>query len=139
MPYVKDVERLKKALKLNDYKEVQSVGDLNALFTLLFIKIWNERPSYETIHKLRRAVKNAGAIHEVGMLNFHLAKAGPQLALDTVDLDIARELAFLEFYNRVGRYYEGKKASENGDVYRDVEGIPVYAEGETREGGPVNA
>lgn len=112
MPYLspKRIEELKGA-----WKDL-TPGDLNYLFTELLIKKWRENPRYATIHALRTA-----SVHpEVDNDFWDLRATFIEHGLSVVDIRIASDLAFMEFYRRVASEYEDKKAVDNGDVYSEA-------------------
>lgn len=111
MPYIPRSDR--NILK-DETIHTDSVGDYNYLFTLAYLKIWlkegNQR--YKTVHALRKASIFPETIDEVRQVNERLAQTGVPL----VDLAVARDLAFLEFYRRVGADYEDIAIDKNGDL-----------------------
>jgi len=113
MPYLDD-ER-KKFVDLNPDKAKEE-GDMNYIFTLGILNAWKKTPRYKTIHHLRKACfYDASVIHEV----WAIEQRFKNLNVHPVDINVAKELAFNEFYRRVGAKYEDKKIKENGDVYPD--------------------
>ena len=110
MPYI--TKNLKE--KINDINySPNSLGELNYLYTLAMIKAWKENPRYDTIHWLKASVicpDLNNYVHEIySKLKY--------LNIPDISSSVARELAFLEFYRRIGSHYESNKALENGDVY----------------------
>ena len=89
-------------------------GDFNYLFSQAMLKHWlkPEHQRYKTIHQLRKSVVNPAIVDEVDDIDNLLVVLGvPQL-----DRETARELAFLEFYRRIGSYYEDLAIEKNGDL-----------------------
>lgn len=114
MPYVESASRLRIE---NSLDGVQTVGDLNYLLTTLILKMWNAKPSYATIHDLRKELVTEPK--QSRYLNTLRAELADRFTVG--DVYTASALAFEEFYQRVGRLYEAMKCRENGDV-------PGYAE-----------
>lgn len=71
----------------NDPTKAETPGDTNFLETDAMLKTWNTSPSYTTLD---------GLGHNVGFTT--------------------EQLAFLEFYIRVGRSYENEAINKNGDL-----------------------
>lgn len=112
MPYLFQ-ERLD-ALKRGERSKLNA-GDWNALFTLIIIDIWNNDPRYTTIHDLKKAFNDPkhpfiSELHEE-LIN---------LGISSSDINAAKELAFMEFYRRVGGAYENFKSVQNGDIYKET-------------------
>lgn len=112
MPYL--TSERKEALK-GAWKDL-TPGDLNYLFTELMIQKWLEKPSYSKIHELKQATYQMACDDQFWDLRATLMEHG----ISEVDIRVAAELAFLEFYRRAASDYEDFKASQNGDVYEDV-------------------
>jgi len=89
-----------------------NVGAMNFLYSEAILKVWNANPKYETIHKLRDAVNFHSHIPQIAEVTKVLDNSG----VDTADSAVALELAFLEFYLRVGQHYEREKRDESGDL-----------------------
>ena len=117
MPYLDDDR--KKFIAENPNKTFNE-GDWNYLFTLAIIRVWEKTPRYKTIHALRKA-----CYHDPQTLVEMYATECRLLSINIspLDIKIARELAFDEFYRRVGAKYESKKIKENGDVYPATTGM----------------
>lgn len=89
-------------------------GDMNWLFTLAIIKVWERCPRYKTIHYLRKACYyEPSTITEICVVEQRLLHS----EADGLDIKVARELAFNEFMRRIGNKYEDQKIKKNGDVY----------------------
>jgi hypothetical protein len=111
MPYL--TEERKRFLDLNPDKAYE-VGDCNYLFTLGLIHEWNKEPRYKTIHRLKKACySDSTASTAVFAIEARLRGTN----VDKLDIETAKQLAFDEFYRRIGSKYEDKKIEENGDVY----------------------
>lgn len=107
MPYLD--EKRKKELDENPYR-ASTPGDLNYLFTVEYLNIWIKTQRYMTIHLLKKSVKDPSCIYDIEQLS---KKLSPQYS---ADLETARELAFLEFYRRIGAEYEDMCITKNGDL-----------------------
>jgi len=124
MPYISASDR--NILK-DETVHTDNVGDYNYLFTLAYLKVWlkegNQR--YKTIHALRKASIFPETIDEVSQVNKRLINTGARF----VDLAIARDLAFLEFYKRIGTDYEELAIERNGDLieYQQAEDLMADA------------
>ncbi len=115
MPYLK--QESKDALA-KDPGMAKNEGDFNYLFTRAMIAFWMKKDNqrYQTIHNLKKASLQPSTVEEVMEVESLLTiKSVPM-----EDRKAARELAFAEFYRRVGQVYEDQKISENGDVYDNV-------------------
>jgi hypothetical protein len=111
MPYITKSDR---DILKDGTVRIDNVGDFNYLFTLAYLKVWlkegNQR--YKTIHALRMAVIFPDTLLEVKQVQERLSMAGAHV----IDLSVARELAFLEFYRRVAAEYEDIAIVKNGDL-----------------------
>lgn len=89
-------------------------GDWNFLFSQAFLNVWNQEGNqrYHTIHKLRVASAYPETIVEVKLVENRLIAEGITLT----DRLVARELAFTEFYDRIGAFYERIARIKNGDL-----------------------
>lgn len=89
-------------------------GDWNFLYSKAYLDFWNKEGNqrYHTIHKLRVASAYPETIAEVKLVEDRLIAEGITLT----DRLVARELAFMEFYDRVGSFYERLARMKNGDV-----------------------
>lgn len=110
MPYLKAGR--KKEL-ITEPERAETDGDFNFLYTQAYLRAFIVNPSYGTIALIRRA--------SIDPDNFALAevKAIEDMFKDfTTKLTrtIARDLAFQEFYQRVGVYYEEYARIQNGDL-----------------------
>lgn len=102
MPYIEDDKR-RKELDEGDFPK--NGGEANYLITTQqIIPAWLASPRYHTIEKL--------AIEYLQTVSI-----SPWKTISQEVYSAARILAFLEFYERVGRPYEDQKIKENGDVY----------------------
>lgn len=109
MPYT---DELKRAAVIKSLDAAIEAGDWNFAYTVAYAKRMLNRLAYKTIHELRKAVHDPNLIEEVAYVDSQLA----QRKVSALDRQVARELAFAEFYARVGRYYEDKAIKKNGDV-----------------------
>jgi hypothetical protein len=101
---------------------------------LAYLKVWlkegNQR--YKTIDALRRASIFPETLPEVKQVTEDLVAIG----VPFVDLAIARDLAFLEFYRRIGMDYEDIAIDKNGDLpeYQQAQDLIFEAYGRTHRG-----
>jgi hypothetical protein len=90
------------------------VGDYNYLYTLAYLKVWlkegNQR--YKTIHALKKASMFPSSLDEVSQVEIRLKDMGVPMT----ELEVARALAFDEFYRRIGVEYEDLAIDKNGDL-----------------------
>lgn len=99
-------------------------GDLNYLFTVVILQTFIEKPSYSTIHNLRKAFVTEPKTNLM-IQDIRCALAG---SFSTGDIYTAAALAFEEFYARVGRKYEDKKYSLNGDLDEYTQALKIVEE-----------
>ena len=131
MPYV---DQNRRDILKDDPLKANSVGDYNYLFTLAYLKVWlkegNQR--YKTIDALRRASIFPETMPEVKQVTEDLVAIG----VPFMDLTIARDLAFLEFYRRIGIDYEDITIDKNGDLpeYQQAQDLIFEAYGRTQRG-----
>jgi hypothetical protein len=131
MPYV---DQARRDILKDDPLKANTVGDYNYLFTLAYLKVWlkegNQR--YKTIDALRRASIFPETMPEVKQVTEDLVAIG----VPFVDLAIARDLAFLEFYRRIGVDYEDIAIDKNGDLpeYQQAQDLIFEAYGRTHKG-----
>jgi len=113
MPYLTPDQKAE--LKEKPYL-AKDFGDYNYLFTVAILTVWNAMPRYETIHKLAQATDNffmpMFSLPEIDAVAKLLQGLGVP---DTTTLKAA-QLAFLEFYIRIGQHYEREKRDEQGDL-----------------------
>jgi len=116
MPYL--TEDKKKILD-TDSMQAKDEGDYNYLFTVAYLKEFLKEPRYKTIAKIRRASLAPHTFDSVGDIEDRLVFLG----VPEIDREVARDLAFLEFYRRIGVMYEDFAIEKNGDVkeYMDAE------------------
>ena len=123
MPYLDEAR--KTFIDLNPQKTFEP-GDWNYLFTLAIIRVWEKTPRYKTIHALRKACfYESQSIIEIYAVETRLLG----INISKQDIQIAKELAFNEFYRRVGAMYEDQKIMLNGDVYKDEVAIQPKKKG----------
>lgn len=99
-----------------DKSKATEPGDWNYLYSIAYVKVFLTNISYATIHKIRKASVNPHILNEVARVENTLAEH----RVTEADRKEARKLAFAEFYDVVGRYYEDKARKRNGDVYANV-------------------
>ncbi|SRR5258706_11318387 len=89
-------------------------GDWNFLYSKAYLDFWNHsgHQRYHNIHKIAKSVLFPELITEVKLVEDRLIAEG----ISPVDRTIARECAWLEFYNRIGTFYERIARTKNGDL-----------------------
>lgn len=89
-------------------------GDWNFLFSQAYLNFWNKKGNqrYQNIHLIRKASGYPELIPEVKLVEDRLIAEG----INLTDRLVARELAFTEFYDRVGAFYERLARMKNGDL-----------------------
>lgn len=115
MPYIPLLERLRMAKE--EFPDPHTVGDLNYLVTLDILIDFITEPRYHTIHNMYKKYVlkftdyqplwwTVGGIHD----------------FEEEDFVAARTLAYMEFYDRIGRKYEDHAIAKNGDLdgYKDI-------------------
>lgn len=109
MPYI---EPGKRAELLTEPNRATTTGDWNYLYSVAILKVWNATPKYETIHKLKMATRFLSPqFEEITAVSNHLF---PLASYE--EAACAAELAFMEFYARIGRAYEFHKMMTSGDL-----------------------
>lgn len=89
-----------------------SVGQPCWLFADMNLKMYNAEPKWSTIHRLRMISRNpyqyaeSMAIISTFCWSFHKE-----------DINVAADLAFLEFYRCVGAVHEDAKIRTNGNAF----------------------
>ncbi len=118
MPYV-GTEREKQLIA--DPKVANCAGDYNALFTIAYLTAYIREPKYATIHNIRKASIQPQYIVEVKDVEDLLTVQGVTM----LDRIVARDLAIVEFYDRVGRKHENLARRKNGDLekYKEAEEV----------------
>jgi hypothetical protein len=111
MPYIPGSSRnILKDLTIH----TDNVGDYNYLYTLAYLKVWlkegNQR--YKTIHALKKASLYPITLDEVNEVESRLTVTGVPIE----DREVARLLAFAEFYRRVAGEYEDLAIYKNKDL-----------------------
>lgn len=118
MPYV-GKEREEQLIA--DPKVANCAGDYNALYTMAYLNTYIASPKYETIALIRKASMQPQYLAEVqhidGLLTVQL--------VSILDRIVARDLAFTEFYARIGRKHENLAIRKNGDLqlYKDADAV----------------
>lgn len=120
MPYLK-LGRKKELL--TEPKRANTDGDWNYLYTVAFLKEFISRPEYATIARIRKSVHDPRKVKGTDDVDDFLIVQG----VSALDRQTARELAFAEFYERVGKLYEKLARERNGDVQEYVDAIAVIA------------
>lgn len=115
MPYIR---KEKRGPILADLNKVVDVGDLNFVYTVkIIIPTWVAEPRYKTIEAIR-GLMTAGVLNDtLRTIDTHFLRKG----WTREQIQRAKDLAFDEFYRRVGVYYENHACFINGDVYAGVE------------------
>lgn len=113
------ITRTRRAMIDLDVTEVMTMGELCYAYTKILIDEFNKEPRWTTIHRLRRGINLPSMDNMFGPLEGALRSR-----FTHGDLVAARELAFLEFYRRVGSAYEDNRAAENGDLFERVKVVP---------------
>src|SRR5581483_9398929 len=109
MPYV-GKEREEQLIA--DPKIANCAGDFNALYTMAYLKAYIANPKYETIHNIRKSAMQPQYVAEVKDMDDLLTVQ----QVPIMDRIVARDLAFTEFYDRVGRKHENLAIRKNGDL-----------------------
>lgn len=118
MPYVgKDRE----TELLADAKKANCDGDYNALFSIAYLTAYIREPKYATIAKIRKSSMQPQHLAEVKDLDDLLTVMG----VPAMDRIVARDLAFTEFYDRIGRPHENLAKRKNGDLekYKEADAV----------------
>lgn len=112
MPYL---EKLLKD-RLDQNPELAKLsGELNYVYSKVFLSIWSNDRQYATIDQLRSLVDHPEDNEKCWNLTRSLLYSNVMKR----KLDSARALAFQEFYRRIGEVYETKKIKQNGDIYKE--------------------
>src|SRR5258706_15214473 len=103
MPYLTaaNVERLKKNPAL-----AKTVGELNLVYSLCDLSIWQANRQYATIDEIVRIVVEPDCNPKTATLTHDLLQAG----VNESDLHVALLMAFLELYIWIGVVFEKIKA-----------------------------
>jgi hypothetical protein len=116
MPQIKQIAR--DVIDL-DLSQVKSVGDMCYAYTKVLIDEFNNEPRWATIHRLRAELYDPPVTSKL-----YTVEQIMSTKFTLLDRRTARDLAFLEFYRRVGAVYEDNRASENGDLFERIKVIP---------------
>ncbi len=125
MPYLKDGR--KKEL-LTEPQRANTDGDYNFLFMQEYLKSYINKPSYSTIALIRKASITPSKVEGVKAIEDLLTVQG----VSQLDRIVARDLAFQEFYRRIGSMHEEEAQMSNGDVELFDEALRVMLERFTR-------
>lgn len=107
MPHITTAEKK----ELEQGRQVVKMGDACFLFANFAITQFNNTPSWTTIHQIKRALMYPFHNDDThALIQKHMGH------MDKVDVAVAADLAFVEFYRLVGSKYEDKKIKENGDA-----------------------
>jgi hypothetical protein len=109
MPYVLD--KIKILLNTNIVKAKED-GDYNYLYEVAYLREFIREPRYKTIALIRKASIEPGQLPAVN----EIEKALLSLYVPELDLKVARDLAFFEFYRRTASIYEDFAIEKNGDL-----------------------
>lgn len=112
MPHIKKDEQVQ--LYGTDVQATRE-GHLCYLFSMWALDTYKEEPRWSTIHKIRVALRNP--FHTEGTHAIIRRQMG---AWQKSDIETAADLAFVEFYRRVGALYEDGMIQQNGDVFADA-------------------
>jgi hypothetical protein len=115
MPYIKKGRQ--KEL-LCEPQRANNDGDWNFLYTREYLKAFIAEPGYKTIALIRKASLTPSKLEGVKKVEDLLTVQG----VNQLDRIVARDLAFAEFYRRVGAIYEEGAKNINGDLeaYEDA-------------------
>lgn len=116
MPHISDNE--KQQFVDNSQLHVAKEGQACFLFAKWADDMYAALPSWTTIHKIKRALRNP--FHNVDTHQIIQQHMG---TYDKEDILTAAELCFLEFYRLVGSKYEDVKRFENGSAFPKSENI----------------
>lgn len=114
MPHIKQEER-KEIDSATDTFNLSREGQLCYVFSKWAKDTYSSHPRWSTIHKIKFALRNpfhndeTHALIQKFMGNWHKE-----------DVFTAADLAFTEFYRRVGALYEDGMIEQNGDVFAGV-------------------
>ena len=108
MPYL---DKHKKEILKAKPHVATTAGHLTYLFTLDFIRRYKEAPEFGTIAGFLE-----GSAELINKVRSRIEDSGQPLP-PMIRLQGAFDLAFIEFYRRVGSKHEDLKAEINGDVY----------------------
>lgn len=114
MPYLKS--DIKEILDC-DPMQAKNAGDYNYLYTIAYLKEFLKNPRYITIASIREASISPRMVESVAALEENLRELG----VSVLEREVARELAFMEFYRRIGVMYEEFAIEKNGDVKEYLE------------------
>lgn len=104
-----------------DAKKANCDGDYNALFTIAYLTAYIRHPKYETIAKIRKSSMQPQYLAEVKDVEDLLTVQ----QVPMMDRIVARDLAFVEFYDRIGRPHENLAKRKNGDLqkYKEADAV----------------
>lgn len=87
-------------------------GQLCWLFADWMLKYYNAAPSWTTIHMIRKLSRHPMQHRETSDIVREYGSA-----FSKEDVEVAAELAFMEFYRVVGAAHEDAKIRTNGDAF----------------------
>lgn len=118
MPYIGEI---REAELVKDPKVANCDGDYNALYTIAYLTAYIREPKYTTIAKIRKSAFQPQHLVEVKDIEDILTVQ----QVPILDRIVARDLAFVEFYDRVGRPHENLAKRKNGDLqkYKEAEAV----------------
>lgn len=117
MPYNKQTSR--DAIAKNLTLGTKDEGDACYVYATYFFSLYKANPRWATIHKMRKLVRHPQP--DDALMNIEAALSG---TFTSEDRETARDLAFIEFYRRIGGLHEDVKCLENGDCF-DPTVIPM--------------
>jgi hypothetical protein len=104
-----------------DPMKANGVGDYNYLYSVAYLNEFLKNPRYATIDLIREAsiIPNKSIL--VGDVEDNLKYLGTT----ALERAVARDLAFMEFYRRIGTRYEEFAIVKNGDLkeYQQAEDL----------------
>lgn len=107
MPYLPQERRI----FLRDNPQLANTeGDLNYLFTLKYLDEFIKEPRYHTLARLKTPL----LFKPIQELYSLYTKRGSGFTLNQVVM--AMEVAYIEFYRRIGSLYEEYAMEKNGDL-----------------------
>lgn len=112
MPHVND--EVKKRLAVLE-EQTKGRGEECYLFARWMVETYNKNPRWDTIHNIRKASRNPYHNDET-----HVIIQEKMRFTNKLDVEVAADLAFIEFYRLVGAVHEDIKAIENGNALADA-------------------
>lgn len=116
MPYIPTNSR--REILRKDHFAARTKGEVNFVFSIMFLDIFKANKRYDTIHDLRKIVVTPSINPDFENMFYQIPRNGS--GLDQTDIRVALDNAWTEFYDRVGRKYEDKAVKKNGDIYAEL-------------------